>query len=308
MVVARLHTHAGTWYEDDEETLMEQLDKYMGRARTTTDQYAGKKVKAIVSPHAGYRFSAPTAAHGYECLSKASNFDQIRTVFVLGPCHRIYLEESCALSRCHQCNTPLGALKVHHKIQTELMEKYPRLFVTLKDKKHEEDEHSLEMQFPFIAHVFKQRLDKIQIVPVMVGDLSKDTLETMGEALTPFMEDDECLFVTSSDFCHWGSRFSYQLVYNKQVSIDQSIRQLDMLGVEKITQQSKNPDEFYNYMKKYKNTICGKYPILILLHGLNKSEKWKDNHDMRFLHYSQSSAVKDMQDSSVSYVSIALMQ
>jgi len=47
----------------------------------------------------------------------------------------------------------------------------------------------------------------------------------MGEALTSFMEDDECLFVTSSDFCHWESRFSYQLVYNKQVSIDQ-----DMLG------------------------------------------------------------------------------
>ena len=36
-----------------------------------------------------------------------------------------------------------------------------------------------------------------------LNNYQPDTLEMMREVLTPFMEDDECLFVASSDFCHW---------------------------------------------------------------------------------------------------------
>ena len=274
---------------------------------SSTSIHHGKKVKAIISPHAGYRYSAPTSAHGYSCVLNSSNYDKIRTVFVLGPCHRLYLDDQCVLSKCDQCNTPLGALKVNKSIQSELVSKYSDLFGYLKDKKNEEDEHSLELQFPFIAYLFREKLNQIQIVPIMVGDLSSESISRMAESLTPYLDSEESLFVISSDFCHWGKRFSYQYVINKDISLSKSIQQLDMLGVSKITEHSKNPEEFYNYMKKYKNTICGKNPILVMLNALQKSNNWK-NHESLFLNYSQSSAAKSMEDSSVSYVSIAILQ
>lgn len=307
MVVARKDSFAGSWYQDDGEALTRELNDHLKKAKQSTEVYSGKKVKAIIAPHAGYRYSAPTSAYGFNCVLNASNFKSIKTIFVLGPCHRIYLEDQCVLSKCDQCNTPLGALRVNKTIQNELATKYSELFGYLKDKKSEEDEHSLELQFPFIAHIFKEQMNQIQIIPIMVGDLSKDSINMMAEALCPYFESDDSFFVISSDFCHWGKRFNYQYVINKDISLSKSIEQLDMLAVEKITQQSKNPEEFYNYLKKYKNTICGKNPILVMLSSLKKSVNW-NNHESVFLKYSQSSAAKSMEDSSVSYVSVAILQ
>ncbi|KAF0983326.1 hypothetical protein FDP41_010391 [Naegleria fowleri] len=308
MVTARIDSFSGSWYSDEEEALSQEITQYMEKAKPIIQNYVGKKVKAIIAPHAGFRYSAPTAAHGYGCIRNASNFDAITTVFILGPCHRIYLDDQCALSRCDQCNTPLGALKVNQKIQNELLKQYPNTFIQFKDKKNEEDEHSLELQFPFISYLFKGRLNQIQIVPIMVGSLSKETLQQIGKALSSYFDDDSSLFVISSDFCHWGKRFSYQFVVNRDVPLHKSIEQLDMMAVDLITKSSKQPDEFYAYMKKYKNTICGKHPILIMLYALQNSNNWKDDHNMCFLKYSQSNAAKSMDDSSVSYVSIALMK
>ncbi|KAL9653911.1 hypothetical protein ABK040_012969 [Willaertia magna] len=304
MVISRIDSHAGSWYSDEQQSLAKELNKYFSQ---TTQVPQNKKVKAIISPHAGYKFSGKTAAHGFATIKESNNLANIRNVFVLGPCHRVYLDDQCAVSRCEQCNTPLGAIKVNQLIIKDLIEKYPDIFVTFKDKKYEEDEHSLEMQFPFIAHVFKERLKDIQIIPIMVGSLSKDILKTVGQLLSPYLDDEETLFVISSDFCHWGKRFSYQFVYNTNVPLYESIKQLDMLGVDKITKNVNNPDEYYNYMKKYKNTICGKNPILILLYSLNNSNNWMNDINMEFLYYDQSSQARDVQrDSSVSYVSIAL--
>jgi predicted class III extradiol MEMO1 family dioxygenase len=43
----------------------------------------------------------------------------------------------------------------------------------------------------------------------MVGSLSTDSEAKYGQILGPFLDDPANLFVISSDFCHWGRRFSY---------------------------------------------------------------------------------------------------
>lgn len=70
-----------------------------------------------------------------------------------------------------------------------------------------------------------------------------------------------------------------------------------------------NPTEFTNYLKKYGNTICGRHPIGILLQAVQELLR-NDNTQtasMKFLKYAQSSQCRNMNDSSVSYASAALV-
>lgn len=72
--------------------------------------------------------------------------------------------------------------------------------------KYEENEHSLEMHISMIKQTFHGK--DFTLVPLMVGFVEKD-LDKYGQALQPYWEDEKTLFVVSTDFCHWGSRFRY---------------------------------------------------------------------------------------------------
>ena len=45
------------------------------------------------------------------------------------------------------------------------------------------------------------------IVPIMVGSLTFEKEVKYGKMFAKYLNDPENLFVISSDFCHWGSRF-----------------------------------------------------------------------------------------------------
>src|SRR6266705_3205860 len=54
---------------------------------------------------------------------------------------------------------------------------------------------------------------EISIVPVLVGAIDKEKEEAFGRILAPYLASAVTFFVISSDFCHWGTRFSYTLYY-----------------------------------------------------------------------------------------------
>ena len=82
-----------------------------------------------------------------------------------------------------------------------------------------------------------------------------------GRALLPHFMNERVLFVISSDFCHWGSRFRYQHKYENftEGEIYKSIKQLDEEGMKLI--ESHSLADFQAYLKETKNTICGRNPI-----------------------------------------------
>ena len=49
----------------------------------------------------------------------------------------------------------------------------------------------------------------IKLVPILVGSISTSSEKTFGALLAPYLADPHTLFVISSDFCHWGTRFRY---------------------------------------------------------------------------------------------------
>jgi MEMO1 family protein len=104
----------------------------------------------------------------------------------------------------------------------------------------------------------------ISIVPIGVGNTTYETERTYGRIFAEYLKDPSNVFVISSDFSHWGSRFGYTFHRKEWGSIADSIKQLDHLGIEAIS--AMDPEAFQSYMDKYRNTICGRRPISILLH------------------------------------------
>lgn len=89
----------------------------------------------------------------------------------------------------------------------------------------DEDEHSIEMHLPFVAKVMEGQ--QFTIVPILVGSLNPEKEGLYGKVLSKYLADDQNLFVISSDFCHWGARFSYQYYDKGSGDIYQSIKKLD---------------------------------------------------------------------------------
>ena len=159
----------------------------------------------------------------------------------------------------------------------------------------------------------------------MVGATSQS--KHFGQLLAPILSRSNIFTVISTDFCHWGSRFGYSPTASSSSSssptsfreIHEYIEWLDREGMEKISLQ--DPGAFAKYMKQYKNTICGRYPIGVYLHALQKAKESGNSTggssngtpigcyeeiELQFIKYAQSSKVTSMYESSVSYASAVI--
>ena len=74
---------AGTWYPADPRELTALLDDCL-RDAPSTELTGDFVLDALVSPHAGIRYSGRIAAAGYRLL-EGTDFE---SVILLGPCHR----------------------------------------------------------------------------------------------------------------------------------------------------------------------------------------------------------------------------
>ena len=287
--IIRKAAFAGSWYDSSKELLTKSLKTWVSLTKTSLEQ--NQKLKAIVVPHAGYSYSGPTAAWSFSQINP-DNYDR---VFLLGPCHQLYLP-GCGLTSCSSFETPLGNISIDTDIVNELSKE--KNFDIVK-KKDEEKEHSLEMQLPFLKMVFGDR--DFKLIPIMVGNLNEKAEEYFGGVFKKYLEAERTLFVISSDFCHWGTNFDYQPYDKNDGDIFQSIEKLDKRGIDLIEKQ--NVELFQSYLKETENTICGRHPIAVFMFALKLSSLCK-NFKTKLLSYNQSNQVKKKSDMSVSYASI----
>ncbi|XP_020102802.1 protein MEMO1 isoform X1 [Ananas comosus] len=282
----RRAAHAGSWYTNNASKLDEQLEGWL----KATGLSKSPDVRGIIAPHAGYSYSGRCAAFAFANIDPAN----ISRVFLLGPSHHYYTPK-CALTRATVYKTPIGDLLVDLEVIEELRATGK---FELMDLHVDEAEHSMEMHLPYLAKVFHGY--PVKVVPILVGALNSDNEAMFGRLLAKYVDDPKNFFSVSSDFCHWGSRFSYTYYDKQQGPIYKSIETLDRMAMEII--ETGDADAFKTYLQEYENTICGRHPISVFLHMLkNCSTKIK----IGFVQYEQSSQCKSLKDSSVSYASAA---
>ena len=181
---------AGSWYPGQPDTLRRTLAGYLADAEKV--ELEGE-LKALISPHAGYAYSGPTAAYAYKQLESGPAFD---TVAVLSPVHQAYLGRF-AVTRAGYYETPLGLVEV----DAELVEALGKE-VTL-NRVGFDGEHSLEIQLPFLQQV----LGTFTLLPVMLGEsLTSDrglaACRELSAALAKLLRDRKALIVASTDLAH----------------------------------------------------------------------------------------------------------
>jgi MEMO1 family protein len=179
---------AGRFYSSDKGTLTKDLSQLFSSCVKTTEDW---KVRAIISPHAGYEFSGRIAASAFSYIPKNAIY---KNIFIIGSSH-IMAFDGASVYHTGDYVTPLGKLKVNKGIADKLRSSSIFIF---PETAHIQ-EHSLENQMPFIQYYFP---NPPQIVPIIIATDNLRTIKAIAEALRPWFTDDN-LFVISSDFSHY---------------------------------------------------------------------------------------------------------
>ena len=140
----------------------------------------------------------------------------------------------------------------------------------------------------------------------MIGHLPDHLLPVYGGILSKYFKDPETLFVVSTDFCHWGSRFDFTHRFKEEATVGDSIERLDRLGMELIEKHDLRG--FTKYLEDYKNTICGRLPLKVYLATIQAA--YPEYHkgtwvETQFVKYAQSERIVDNKDGEASSVSYA---
>ena len=240
---------AGTFYSNDKTELSSQVKSLLQNAKIFKEE----DVEAIIVPHAGYVFSARTAATAYKTLEK-----KYKNIFVIGSSHHVSFD-GASIYNIGNYKTPLGEINTNNTIVNALMKN--SLFVYNRDAHTKE--HTLEVQLPFLQTIYG---DELNIVPIIIATQNMESIIEISKILKPYFHDKDNLFVISTDLSHYPD-------YEDANVVDR--RTLNALT-------TNNPQEFINVIvqnegsntKGLVTSACGWSSLLVLL-NMTKDENYK---------------------------------
>lgn len=272
---------AGTWYPADPSELRSMVERFLSREGVAPDPTA----RALVVPHAGYRYSGETAGAAYARVPRG----RWRRAAVLAPSH-YHAFPGAAVHPGSGFETPLGIVCVDREAAERLVgrgESGARF-----DAPPFGREHSIEIQLPFLQVVDPD----LRLVPILVG--AGDGALALGDGLRA-LDDGETLFVVSSDFTHYGARFDYvPFPPSDPDLVAERLRELDFGAVEAVRQGA--ADRFDEYVEESGITVCGRGPISAFLHARGEALSGE------LVAYQTSLALTGDHEHSVSYAAIVL--
>lgn len=188
---------AGQFYSSSPVQLKADLTAFFLKA----EPRHAKDPVAIISPHAGYIFSGEVAASSFNQLDPEKKYEN---VFILASSHRMAFD-GASIYNLGDYLTPLGKVPVNLELANQLLKDHP--VFNAKTEPHIQ-EHSLEVQLPFLQYRLK---NDFRIIPIVVGTQSASTCRKIGAALKPYMVEGN-LFVISTDFSHYPDYEDARLV------------------------------------------------------------------------------------------------
>jgi len=267
---------AGRWYPADTKTLSKQIEGFFQKAEVKPIN----NVIAFILPHAGYQFSGQTAA-----LTLKTTDKKYKRIVIIGPSHRVAMEEALSVPRVTHYETPLGQIPLDVKFIEKLLE-YSMFQNVPQTHKYE---HSVQIELPLLQYTQKD----FKLVPIVAGTCSSKTI-SKAAAILKSLVDKETLVIASSDFVHYGRNYGY-VPFTE--NIPEQIEELDMGAYKHIARLDSKG--FLEYKRRTGATICGYIPVAILLSMLDKPI------EAELINYTTSGQLTGDFTNSVSYLSVA---
>ncbi|MEM4551692.1 MAG: AmmeMemoRadiSam system protein B [Thermosphaera sp.] len=237
-----------------------------------------KETIGYISPHAGYIYSGPVAAHTYFQMAMDGAPE---TVIILGTNHTGY-GALVSIYPGGTWETPLGSMEVDSELGKAIAEKS---HIAELDEYAHVEEHSIEVQLPFIQYIYGNR---VRILPVVLGlhtpDTAMDLARSIMEAVSSLKRD--VILVASSDFNHYDP---HEITVKKDSDAISMILRLDSLG-------------FYNTLLREDISVCGPGGIMVLIEYSKLLLKEKARAEL--LKYATSGDVSGDKSHVVGYASI----
>ena len=156
-----------------------------------------KRVCGGIVPHAGWLFSGRVAAEVLRAISLSA---EPRTYVVFGAMHRTWGVRTLLYPR-GAWSTPLGTIDVDEELASAVA---GACLQVAEDEAAHRDEHSIEVQLPFI----QEYSPGARFVPLLVPSTPEavEVGRCIGEAVGRL---GNVVFVGSSDLTHYGPRYGF---------------------------------------------------------------------------------------------------
>lgn len=190
----RFPSVAGMFYPAREKACREQVEKCLAGVPPIEQEGL---VRGGIVPHAGWSYSGPTAGRVFAALSAQ---DPPETIVLFGAVHR-WGVRGASMYGSGSWRTPLGDLSIDVELAQEVLRSGGGAILDSPDA--HAGEHSIEVQLPFIAHLFPgTRILPIAVPPSpdahKLGAQVASAARTLGR---------RTLAIGTSDLTHYGPRY-----------------------------------------------------------------------------------------------------
>jgi len=226
---------AGRFYPGKADVLKREVNEYLG-----PDPASAEKVEAAlgcVVPHAGYVYSGHVAGAVYRKLPARSSY------IILCPNHT-GRGAPLAVMSSGEWMTPLGNVPIDTSLAQAVRH---GCHLVMEDATAHLDEHSLEVQLPFL----QQTVRDFSFVPIAIGVGGYAVLESLGHGLAQAARRAEkpILIIASSDMNHYEP--------------DSITRTKDRMAIDKML--ALDPQGLYDVLRREDISMCGYGPAIAML-------------------------------------------
>lgn len=188
---------AGQFYDDNPDLCLGEMQECL-LARSIDVELPGEIVAGIV-PHAGWIFSGDLAGMVFSAVKQVH--EDVDTFVIFGAAHQ-YLGRHAVVFDKGQWQTPLGLIDIDEELASSIV----GVNCADSDPRAHRGEHSIEVQVPFIQHMFP----KAKIVPVIVPSAEFDLrLGTEIGDIILDAKDKRIVCIASTDLTHYGPRYGF---------------------------------------------------------------------------------------------------
>ena len=223
---------AGQFYPDTKKDLKQMINdcfKHKFGPRTKNIQ-SNEKIFGVVSPHAGYVYSGPTACHSYKSISNLNP----ELVIIIGPNH-FGVGKNAATMTDAKWLTPLGTVEVDSEAAKQVSE--ISKIIEIDNYSHSQD-HSLEVQIPMLQTIFS---NEFKILPIILLSQDLETANDVGNAVSEIVKNKNAIIVASSDLTHYEEN---SFAHSQDKALIEPILEL-------------NVERFYQVLLEKRVTACG---------------------------------------------------
>lgn len=219
---------AGYFYEANPEALRSRIERCflseIGPGRLPKAVTEGpRRIKGLVVPHAGYMYSGPVAAHAYLALAEDGPPD---TVVIIGPNHTGW-GAGVSIMVEGSWSTPLGEVVIDEELAKSIQRASSLIAI---DEEAHLNEHSIEVQLPFLLYVFGKRL---KMVPICMMLQAYEACVDVGKSIASAAQGRNVVVIASSDFTHYESQSAAEV---KDRAAIEAIERLDPRGLLEVVE------------------------------------------------------------------------